>query len=55
MRNRIGKLGWALIGGVAVFASGVAVDLALLGHDRRTYRAARCCRRLVAASGNMYL
>jgi len=55
MRNRIGKLGLALIGGAAVLTTGMAVDLALLGHDRRTYRAARCCRRLVAASGNMYL
>jgi hypothetical protein len=36
MRNRISKLGLALLGGVAVFASGMAVELALLGHDRRT-------------------
>jgi len=51
MRNRIGKLGLALIGGVAVFASGIAVDLALLGHDRRTivlFLIANCTAALVA-------
>ena len=35
MKNRIGKIGLALIGGIAVLASGMAVDVALLGHERR--------------------
>lgn len=35
MKNRIGNFGLALIGGIAVFLSGMAVDLALLGHERR--------------------
>jgi len=35
MRDRISSVALALIGGVAVFASGMAVDLALLGHERR--------------------
>jgi len=35
MRERIGNFGVALIGGIAVFVSGMAVDLALLGHERR--------------------
>ena len=41
----------ALIGGVAVFASGIAVNLALLGHDRRTvvlFSIANCTAALVA-------
>ena len=33
--RQIGDFGWALIGGVAVFVCGFAVDLALLGHERR--------------------
>ena len=36
MKNRISKLGLALLGGVTVFVAGMAVDLALLGHERRT-------------------
>jgi len=36
MKNRISKLGLALIGGAAVFASGLAVELSLVGHDRHT-------------------
>jgi hypothetical protein len=51
MRNRIGKLGLALMGGVAVFVSGTAIDLALLGHDRRTivlFSIANCTAALVA-------
>lgn len=35
MKNRISNLGIALIGGLAVFLAGIAVDLALLGHERR--------------------
>ena len=35
MKNRIGKIGLALIGGIAVLVSGMAVDVALLGHERR--------------------
>jgi hypothetical protein len=34
MRNRLGNFGLALIGGIAVFAAGMAVDVALLGHQR---------------------
>jgi hypothetical protein len=51
MRNRIGKLGLALLGGAAVFAAGMAVELALLGHDRRTVvlsLIANCTAALVA-------
>lgn len=35
MRERIGNFGFAVLGGVVVFVSGIAVDLALLGHERR--------------------
>lgn len=35
MRDRISKFVLALIGGIAVLAAGMAVDLALLGHERR--------------------
>jgi len=35
MRSRLSNLGLAVIGGIAVFASGLAVDVALLGHERR--------------------
>jgi hypothetical protein len=51
MTNRISKFGLALIGGVAVFVSGVAVDLALLGHERRifiSFLIANCTAGLVA-------
>jgi hypothetical protein len=37
MRNRISNFGLALIGGVVVFASGLAADVALLGHERRAF------------------
>lgn len=36
MKNRIGNLGLALLGGIAVFGAGMIVDLALLAHERRT-------------------
>lgn len=51
MRNRIGKFGLALLSGVAVFATGMAVELALLGHERRTvilFLIANCTAGLVA-------
>lgn len=51
MRNRVGNLGLALIGGIAVFASGMAVDVALLGHERRIlipFLIANCTAGLVA-------
>jgi hypothetical protein len=35
MNNRIGNFGLALIGGSAVCVCGMAVDVALLGHERR--------------------
>ena len=35
MTNRISNFGLALLGGIAVFAAGMAVDVALLGHERR--------------------
>jgi len=35
MRDRISKFVLALMGGIAVLAAGMAVDLALLGHERR--------------------
>ncbi len=35
MSERIGNFGFAVIGGIVVFVSGIAVDLALLGHERR--------------------
>lgn len=36
MKKRINNFGLALIGGAAVFGAGMAVNLALLGHDRAT-------------------
>jgi len=35
MRDRISKFVLALMGGIAVLIAGMAVDLALLGHERR--------------------
>jgi hypothetical protein len=35
MRNRISNFGLAVIGGIAVFACGMVVDVALLGHEHR--------------------
>ena len=37
MKNRISKFGLALIGGVAVFASGIAADVGMLGHEQRVF------------------
>ena len=37
MRRHIDSFGLALIGGLAVLGSGIAVDLALLGHERRIF------------------
>lgn len=34
MNNRISSFGFALIGGAAVFVSGMLIDVALLGHER---------------------
>ena len=51
MRERIGNFGLAVIGGIAVFVSGLLVDLALVGHDRRIVIAcliANCIAGLVA-------
>jgi len=51
MRHRIGNFGLALIGGVAVLGSGLAVDVALLGHERRIFipfLVANCVAGLVA-------
>jgi hypothetical protein len=35
MKNRIGNFGLAVLGGLAVFAAGIVVDIGLLGHERR--------------------
>jgi len=35
MKNRISNFGLALIGGIVVFLAGMAVDVGLLGHERR--------------------
>jgi hypothetical protein len=35
MKNRIGNFAAALTGGIAVFLAGMAVNVALLGHERR--------------------
>jgi len=35
MSERMGNFRFAVIGGIAVFVSGIAVDLALMGHERR--------------------
>lgn len=51
MNNRISSLGFALIGGAAVFVSGMAVDLALLRHEHPNMVAfliANCVAGLVA-------
>src|SRR5579864_5352194 len=51
MKDRISKFGLALIGGIAVLVSGMAVDLGLLGHERRMVIAfviANCTAGLVA-------
>lgn len=51
MMNRISNFGLALISGIAVLASGMVVDLALLGHERRTIIScliANCVAGLVA-------
>jgi|SRR5579871_6466398 len=37
MTNRISNFALALIGGVAVFVSGLLADVALLGHERRVF------------------
>ena len=50
MMNRISNFGLALIGGLAVFVAGMAVDLALMGHERRmviSYLIANCLAGLV--------
>lgn len=51
MKNRISSFGFALIGGAIVFVSGVAVDLALLGHERPkvvAFLIANCVAGLIA-------
>jgi len=51
MKSRIGNFGFAMIGGAVVFISGMVVDLALLGHDRRNVIAfliANCVAGLIA-------
>ncbi len=51
MNNRIGSFGFALMGGAAVFVSGMGVDLALLGHERPKFVAfliANCVAGLIA-------
>ncbi len=51
MNNRISSFGFALIGGAAVFVSGIAVDFALLGHERPkivAFLIANCVAGLIA-------
>ncbi len=51
MNNRISSFGFALIGGAAVFVSGMAVDLALLRHEHPNIVAcliANCVAGLIA-------
>ena len=51
MNNRISSFGFALIGGAAVSVSGMAVDLALLGHERPrlvAFLIANCVAGLIA-------
>lgn len=51
MNNRISSFGFALIGGVAVFLSGLVVDFALLGHERLrviAFLIANCVAGLIA-------
>jgi hypothetical protein len=56
MRNRFSKFGLALVGALAVFASGMVVDVALLGHERRIFipfLIANCVAGLVAMIGGL--
>lgn len=56
MKNRIGNFGLALLGGFAVFISGMAADVALLGHERRIivpFVIANCLAALVATTAGL--
>lgn len=56
MKSRISNFGFAVIGGTAVFISGMVVDLALLGHERRhmiAFLIANCVAGLVAIIGGL--
>jgi len=56
MKKRISNFGFAVIGGTAVFIASTAVDVALLGHERRNlipFVIANCVAGLVAIIGGL--
>jgi hypothetical protein len=58
MTRRISNFGLALIGGLAVFLAGMAVDVALLGHERRIlipFLVANCVAGLVTIISGLAL